>query len=80
LRQELEQLESEIADLEEGKQKLEQALNDPEIASDSDRIVEVTREFGEIERNLEAQYTRWSELSEEIETKEREIEAMVTGA
>jgi ATP-binding cassette subfamily F protein 3 len=80
LRQELEQIESEIADLEEGKQKLEQALNDPEIASDSDRIVEVTREFGEIERNLEAQYTRWSELSEEIETKEREIEAMVTGA
>lgn len=77
LQQKLEELEEAIARHEQSKEEIATALSEPDIASDSDKILELTRQFQDADRALENAYTQWADVSEQIEHKERELENSV---
>lgn len=75
LQQELEQVESAIALKDECKEAVSAELERPENMCDNQRLMELTQEYQLLERETETLYTRWEELSEEIELKTAELEA-----
>ena len=75
LQQELEQVESAIALKDERKEAVSAELERPENMCDNQRLMELTQEYQLLERETETLYTRWEELSEEIELKTAELEA-----
>ena len=75
LQQELEQVEAEIATKDERKECISAELENPANMSDNQKLMELTQEYQQLERETEALYSRWEELSEEIELKTAELEA-----
>lgn len=75
LQQELEQVETDIAEKDERKELISAELENPANMSDNQKLMELTQEYQQLERESEALYTRWEELSEEIELKTAELEA-----
>ena len=75
LQQELEQVESDIALKDERKEKISAELENPANMSDNQKLMELTQEYQQLERDTEALYTRWEELSELIELRTAELEA-----
>ncbi len=75
LQQKLEKLEEEIAALEEEKTAITAQLENPDVASDTDAVLELTSRYRQVDGNLETCFTDWAELSEQIEETERRIEA-----
>lgn len=75
LQQELEQVEADIAEKDERKELISAELENPANMSDNQKLMELTQEYQQLERESEALYTRWEELSEEIELKTAELEA-----
>ena len=73
--QELEQVETDIAAKDERKEKISAELENPANMSDNQKLMELTQEYQQLERESEALYTRWEELSVEIECKTAELEA-----
>ena len=67
LENELEALETTIAEFEAAQATLTAALSNPEIAADPDRFREATRAVAAITSKLESSYSRWGGLSDEIE-------------
>ena len=61
--------EEKIAQYEEEQQTLTGEMNNPEAAGDSDRILELSRAYELASRNLEAAYTSWSEVSDDMERR-----------
>lgn len=61
---EYEELEKEIARLEEAKRKLESKLSEPGLGHDA--LFEVTKEIGDLAMTLDVKTTRWLELAERI--------------
>ena len=74
LQQELEQVEVDIAAKDERKELISAELENPANMSDNQKLMELTQEYQQLERESEALYTRWEELSEEIELKTAELE------
>lgn len=74
LEQELEQTEADIAAKDERKATISAELGKPENMSDNQKLMELTQEYRQLERDSEALYTRWEELSLEIERVSAEIE------
>lgn len=74
LQNEMELLEQSIAEKEARKDSITAALSQPDIVSDNERLKDLTQEFQAIDRELEAAFTRWAELSEETERVQRAIE------
>ena len=70
LQTEFEALESEIASLEEEKDKLTNKLADPEFFKKGEESAGAMKRFSEIESVLEPKYSRWEELSDKIERME----------
>ena len=64
---ELETLEARIAELEAAQATLTAALSSEEIAADPDKLRETSHAVATLTANLETSYTRWGELSDEIE-------------
>ena len=75
LQQELEQVEADIAGKDERKEIISAELENPANMSDNQKLMELTQEYQQLERESEAFYTRWEELSEEIELRTAELEA-----
>ena len=75
LQQELEQVEADIATKDERKECISAELENPANMSDNQKLMELTQEYQQLERESEALYTRWEELSEQIELKTAELEA-----
>lgn len=68
LKAEFEQIEEEIGQLEIEKAELTKKLVDPEFFKSGEEEVKAgTDRFAEVEKSLESHYSRWDELSEEIE-------------
>jgi ATP-binding cassette, subfamily F, member 3 len=67
LESELEALEARIAEFEAAQATLTTALSNEEIAADPDRFREATHAVSKITTALENSYSRWGELSDEIE-------------
>lgn len=74
LQEKLEGLEAEISRLEMEKTDITIRLEQPETAADTDAVMELTMRFQQADRQLEACFSQWAELSEEIEETEARIE------
>jgi ATP-binding cassette subfamily F protein 3 len=74
LQEKLEQLEAEIARLETEKTKITSQLERPEVAADTEAVMELTTRFQQADRQLETCFTQWADLSEKIEETEARIE------
>ena len=66
----LEQVESEIAEKDERKSAISVELEKPENMSDNQKLMELTQAYQQLERETEALFSRWEELSVEIERAE----------
>lgn len=60
---ELKKVEERIEFLEQANKKLEEKMNDPQIATSSVKLQEVTTEFNKNNEELEVLYEKWEELS-----------------
>ena len=67
LQKELEQVEADIAERDERKDAISAELELPENMSDNQKLMELTQEYQRLERENEALFTKWEELSVEIE-------------
>lgn len=75
LQKELEEVEATIASLDERKAAITAELEKPENISDNQKLMELTQEFQQRDRESESLFTRWEELSRAIEETERKLEA-----
>ena len=73
LQKELEQVETDIAQRDERKEAISAELEKPENMSDNQKLMELTQEYQSLERENEALFTRWEELSVEIERAEQAL-------
>ncbi len=67
LQRELEQVEVDISSRDERKASISAQLELPENIRDNQKLMELTREYQRLERENEALYTRWEDLSLEVE-------------
>ncbi len=67
LESELESLEAKIAELEGAQATLTTALTSPQVAADPDKLRETSNAVAKITTSLENAFSRWAELSDEIE-------------
>ena len=75
LQTELEQVEMEIAEKDEAKDAISAELENPANMSDNQKLMELTQQYQTLERESEALYTRWEELTIAIEQAEAELAA-----
>ena len=73
LQTELEQVEMEIAEKDEAKAGISAELENPANMSDNQKLMELTQQYQNLERESEALYTRWEELTTAIEQAEAEL-------
>ena len=68
LQKELTAVEATIAANDERKAAITAELEKPEVASDSERLLALTQEYQTLDRENDALFTRWEEISLQIET------------
>lgn len=73
LQKELEQVESDIAARDERKDAISAELELPENMSDNQKLMELTQEYQRLERENEALFTRWEDISIRIEQVEASL-------
>ena len=73
LENELAALETKIAELEGAQATLTDHLSDPAIATDPDKFRQATQAVAKVTQSLEVAYSRWSELSDQIETLQAQL-------
>ncbi|MCI7005108.1 MAG: ATP-binding cassette domain-containing protein, partial [Akkermansia muciniphila] len=73
LQREMEQVEADIAARDERKAAISAELEKPENMSDNQKLMELTLEYQNLERESESLFTRWEELSVEIERAEASL-------
>ena len=74
LQRELEQVEADIACRDERKDVISAELELPENVSDNQKLMELTLEYQRLERENEALFTRWEEISLEMERVTAELQ------
>lgn len=74
LQEKLELLEEEIARLETEKTEITSQWERPEVAADTEAVMELTSRFQQTDRQLETCFTQWADLSEKIEETEARIQ------
>lgn len=75
LQTELDQVEMAIAEKDEAKDAISAELENPANMSDNQKLMELTLQYQTLERESEALYTRWEELTIAIEQAEEELAA-----
>ena len=66
-RQQLKEVEGKIQALEEETRKLEKLLYDPDLYKDSDKMLEIQKQYNEKKQSLDAVYEEWLELQNSFE-------------
>ncbi len=75
LQKELEQVEASIAEKDERKTTISAELEKPENMSDNQKLMELTQEYQQLDRETESLFTRWEGLSTEIEQATAALDA-----
>lgn len=75
MEKELAQVEADIASADARKAEISAELEKPENMADNQRLMELTQEYQELERHTESLFTRWEDLSVDMERKKAELEA-----
>ncbi|GAA5496148.1 putative ABC transporter ATP-binding protein YheS [Rubritalea halochordaticola] len=70
LQEEFEKLEGSIGEIEAAQATLTEHMSKPDVASDSAKMQEASAAYQNLSNKLEKAYSRWSELSDEIEKLE----------
>lgn len=73
MKEEFLQTEAKIAEIEAAQATLTEHMSKPEIATDGEKMQESNIAFSNLSQKLEIAYSRWDELSTEIETLETEL-------
>jgi ATP-binding cassette subfamily F protein 3 len=73
LQEELESVEAKIAEMEKAQAALTQHLSSEEVASDPQKFRETTNAIEKIGKSLELSFSRWGELTAQIETAEASL-------
>ncbi|WP_343124976.1 ATP-binding cassette domain-containing protein [Verrucomicrobium spinosum] len=73
LQEKLEAVEGQIASLEQDKTELVKKMNSASFGTDAGEVMETTSRFSSIESALEKAFSQWSEVSEAIESAEKEL-------
>lgn len=73
LQSEFEKTESSIAELEAAQSTLTTHLESPEVSSDPEKLRETTNAYEAISKKLETAYSKWEDLSDQIEKLEAEL-------
>ncbi len=60
----IKKVEAEIAELEGRSSEIEALMSDPEIATDAEKLTDLSNEAGELSKRLDDLYNEWAELSE----------------
>ena len=74
MQSEFERVESTIADLEAAQAVLTEHLESPEVSSDPEKLRETTNAYEQLSKKLETAFSRWEDLSSQIEKLEAELE------
>lgn len=74
LQREMEEVEAAIAAKDDRKAAITAELEKPENMSDNQKLMELTQEYQQLERETESLFTRWEDLSVEIERKTAELD------
>ncbi len=64
---EMKKVEEELLPLEERKDEVERLLQDPEVISDTARLVELQKEYGRMSREIEKLVGQWDELARRLD-------------
>lgn len=75
LEEKLSSLEEKIAQLEEWQAQLTTDMSSPEVAENSERLMEVSHQYDRSTQELEAAYSEWSDISDSIERLTRKLSA-----
>ena len=73
LQEELESVEAKIAEMEQAQAALTQHLSSEEVASDPQQFRETTNAIDKLGKSLELSFSRWGELTAQIETAEASL-------
>ena len=65
---ELEKMEASIADLEEKIGLCQKTMLDPQMATQANKLLELSVELGQLQSQLETSFERWSELDSRSKT------------
>ncbi|MBK1791857.1 ABC-F family ATP-binding cassette domain-containing protein [Persicirhabdus sediminis] len=74
LQSELESVEASIAEFEAAQAKLTEHMSSPQVANDSDKMMEATHAYQNLSEKLENAFSSWGELSDKIEQLEAELD------
>ena len=74
MEKELAQVEADIAAADARKEEISAELEKPENMADNQRLMELTQEYQELERRSESLFTRWEDLSVDMERKKTELD------
>ena len=75
LEEQLEKLETMITEFESAKETLTEHMSKPEVASDPEELRKTSEAFQAVGGQLEKAYSEWSQLSDEVETMRKKLEA-----
>jgi ATP-binding cassette subfamily F protein 3 len=73
MQSEFEKVETTIAELEAAQAVLTDHLESPEVSSDSEKLRETTNAYEKLSKKLETTFSRWEDLSAQIEKLEAEL-------
>jgi ATP-binding cassette subfamily F protein 3 len=73
MQSEFEKVETTIAELEAAQAVLTDHLESPEVSSDSEKLRETTIAYEKLSKKLETTFSRWEDLSAQIEKLETEL-------
>ncbi len=73
MQSEFEKVETTIAELEAAQAVLTNHLESPEVSSDSEKLRETTIAYEKLSKKLETTFSRWEDLSAQIEKLETEL-------
>jgi len=79
LQNQLEELEQDIAAKEQQMAEAGASMSDPQVASDNDKLLELSRLCELLQSKLEHCYSQWEQLSSQIEAVEQQLDAMLGG-
>ena len=73
MQSEFEKLETTIADLEASQAVLTEKLESPEVSADPSKLREATNAYDQLSKKLATAFSKWEDLSAQIETLEAEL-------
>ncbi len=80
LQEKLQAVEDEIEQLETRTGEIETEIAKPDVAGDADKVRELSQEYQQAKQRINALYSDWDKVSDDLERTEKQIEMELEGA